>query len=480
MSPVILFSMILFLLPLYLVLITFRKSSKKLPPGSLGFPIIGQSFSFLSAMKKNKAEEWVHDRIRKYGPISKMSLLGTPTVFVCGQAANKFIYTCDSSILANQQPTSIRRLCGERNILELSGHEHKRVRGALVSILKPDILKQYVGKMDEEVRKHFKIHWHGKTKVLAMPLMKNLTFNVMSSLIFGIEQSEKREKLVELFQQLVKGALSVPINFPFTCFNRSLQASAKIRTIIKDLIHEKRAAMEDQFTFPQQDLITTLLNLRNDDLSAALSDEEIVDNVIVIMIAGHDTTSILLSFLINLLANNPSVYASVLQEQEEIAKCKVSEDHLTWDDLQRMRYTWRAAMESLRMTPPVFSFFRKVLKDFEYEGYLIPKGWQVIWVACMTHMDEGIFPNPSEFDPERFDKQAPVPPYSFVAFGGGPRICPGYDFARLETLITIHYLVNGFTWKLCQPDISFSRDPLPIFKDGLGIEIEPKLPSKEN
>ncbi|KAH8493287.1 hypothetical protein H0E87_020117 [Populus deltoides] len=117
-------------------------------------------------MRKNRAEEWLQDKKRKYGPISKMSLLGTPTVFVCGQAANKFIYTCDDSILANQQPSSIRRLCGERNILELSGHEHKRVRGALVSILKPEVLKQHVGKMDEEVRKHFKIHWHGKKKVL--------------------------------------------------------------------------------------------------------------------------------------------------------------------------------------------------------------------------------------------------------------------------------------------------------------------------
>jgi cytochrome P450 family 26 subfamily A len=135
----------------------------------------------------------------------------------------------------------------------------------------------------------------------------------MSSLIFGIEQSAKREILVELFQQLLKGILCVPINFPFTCFNRSLQAREKIRTIVMDLIHEKRAAMEDQITSPQQDLITTLLSLRNADFSAALSDEEIVDNVILIMIAGYDTTSILLSFLINLLANNPSVYASVLQ-----------------------------------------------------------------------------------------------------------------------------------------------------------------------
>jgi cytochrome P450 family 26 subfamily A len=95
-------------------------------------------------------------------------------------------------------------------------------------------------------------------------------------------------------------------------------------------------------------------------------------------------------------------------------------------------------------------------------------------------MDECLFPNPSGFDPGHFDKQAPVPPYSFVAFGGGARICPGYEFARLETLITIHYLVNRFTWKLCHPNISFSRDPFPIFKDGLEIEIEPKIPSQLN
>jgi len=157
-------------------------------------------------------------------------------------------------------------------------------------------------------------------------------------------------------------------------------------------------------------------------------------------------------------------------------------------------------MESLRMNPPVFFSFRKVLKDFNYEGYLIPKGWQVwynstsasliicehqcwvsnvlpqvMWAACMTHMDGSIFPNPSDFDPKHFERQSSIPPYSFMGFGGGPRICPGYEFARLETLITVHYLVNMFTWKLCCPEISFSRDPMPTFKDGLEIEIEPKI-----
>lgn len=93
--------------------------------------------------------------------------------------------------------------------------------------------------------------------------------------------------------------------------------------------------------------------------------------------------------------------------------------------------------------------------------------------AFMTHNDKHIFPDPSRFDPTRFEKQISIPPYSFVAFGGGPRICPGYEFARIETLTTIHYLVTRFTWKLSCTD-SFTRNPVPFFKRGLPIEIQPK------
>ncbi|XWS19432.1 hypothetical protein CRYUN_Cryun31cG0015400 [Craigia yunnanensis] len=136
-----------------------------------------------------------------------------------------------------------------------------------------------------------------------------------------------------------------------------------------------------------------------------------------------------------------------------------------------MKYTWRVAMEILRMSPPLLGSFRKVLKDFEYDGYTIPKGWQA---ACMTHMDERIYPDPSKFDPTRFEKQASAPPYCFVAFGGGARICPGNEFARIETLVTIHYLVTRFKWKLCYLDNSFTRNPFPVFSHGMLIEIEPK------
>lgn len=93
----------------------------------------------------------------------------------------------------------------------------------------------------------------------------------------------------------------------------------------------------------------------------------------------------------------------------------------------------------------------------------------------MTHMDDKMYPEPSKFDPSRFENPASVPPYSFVGFGGGRRMCPGNEFARIETLITIHYLVTRFTWKLCA-DNSFRRDPMPVPAQGLPLQIQQNKP----
>lgn len=91
-------------------------------------------------------------------------------------------------------------------------------------------------------------------------------------------------------------------------------------------------------------------------------------------------------------------------------------------------------------------------------------------------MDSSIFKEPEKFDPARFENTASLPPYNFVPFGGGARICPGYEFAKIETLVTIHYLVTHFTWKLCCTDDFFSRDPMPAPTQGLPIQIIPRKP----
>ncbi|KAL3503483.1 hypothetical protein ACH5RR_037932 [Cinchona calisaya] len=463
----------LFLLPIFFLLFRRRRSAKRLPPGSLGIPLVGQSLSLLRAMKANTAESWFEERVKKYGPISKLSLFGKPTVFICGQAANKFIFTNDGGKLSNQQTMSIRRVLGDRNILELSGEDHKRVRNALVSFLKPDCLKMYVTKMEQEVRRHIKMNWEGKQKVTVLPLMKTLSFDMICSLLFGIKHGARRDKLVEYFQQIIEGVWSIPVNLPFTRFNRSLKASAKVQEMLKELLREKRIELLKGAP-SHQDLISCLLSICGEDNKELLSDEEIIHNVLLIMVAGHDTSSILITFLVRLLASNPTVYETVLKEQEEIAKGKRLGERLTWEDLVKMKYTWTVAMETLRVTPPVFGGFRKTKQDVEYGGYLIPKDWQIFWVAAMTHMDSSIFQDPTNFDPTRFEDQSSIPPYSFIAFGAGIRKCPGYEFAKFETLVTIHCLVTQFTWELCCKDNRFSRDPMPVPTQGLPIQLTPK------
>lgn len=113
------------------------------------------------------------------------------------------------------------------------------------------------------------------------------------------------------------GIVSIPINFPFTRFNHGLKARAKIKAMIMDLIYEKKAALKQQTAFPQQDFITCLLSTQSKSNLIVISDEEIVDNTIIIMIAGHDTSSVFLTFLVRLLASDPSVCASVVQGMKE-------------------------------------------------------------------------------------------------------------------------------------------------------------------
>ncbi|GAV59638.1 hypothetical protein CFOL_v3_03169, partial [Cephalotus follicularis] len=115
-------------------------------------PVIGQSIGFFIAMKYNKAEKWLDQRTQKYGPISKLTLMGKRTVFLYGQAANKFIFT--TGILSNQQSKPACIILGDRNLLELVDHDHKRVTDALMLFLKPESLKLYAGKMDGKVREH--------------------------------------------------------------------------------------------------------------------------------------------------------------------------------------------------------------------------------------------------------------------------------------------------------------------------------------
>ncbi|TVU25922.1 hypothetical protein EJB05_28443, partial [Eragrostis curvula] len=445
-----------------------KPRSKPLPPGSFGLPVVGQTLSLLRALRANTAEDWLRRRAAAYSPVSRLSFFRRPTAFLVGPAGNKFLFTSAALTTANSEAFS--RMVGRRTVRDVAGEDHARVRAMMLQFLRPDALRRHVGAMDAEVRRHLDARWRGRSAVAVMPSMKALTFDVMSTVLFGLGDSDAaaRRELSAEFQQLARGIWTVPLDLPFSTFRRCLAASRRGRRAVAAVIEERRAKLERGERSPADDVITHML-------AGGLPDEEITDNVIFLMIAAHDTTAALITFLLRHLDANRDAYAKVLQEQVEIARGKAPGDALTWEDLSRMRYTWAAALETLRLVPTSFSILRKAVEDVEHGGYLIPKGWGVMNAMTMTHWDPDVFPDPGRFDPARFEAAAlAIPPFTFVPFGGGARACPGNEFARVETLVAVHHIVTRFRWKLAAGcDGSFSRFPMPYPSQGLLIDIEP-------
>ncbi|KAG2557323.1 hypothetical protein PVAP13_8NG220900 [Panicum virgatum] len=448
-------------------------STYNLPPGDFGIPVVGQTFSLIRSLRSNTDDQWFRARVKKYGPVSKMSVLGSPTVLLAGPAANHFIFTNES--LALTQTRALHALLG-RSILTLSGDELKQVRSAVQGYLRPEMVRRYVGKMDHEVRRQIKLYWVCHNTVTILPLARRLTLGVICSIVFSHEAAAIVEALAADFQFLGDAILSFPANIPFTRFGKGMESSAKIRKAITRIARQREdSLLQEGHASSSTDFITHMLILRNQG-AHSLTLEDIVDNVMGIIIGAHGTTSALITFMIRYLGNEPDVLAKITEEQDEIADNKGTEDALTWEHVSRMKYTWKAAMETLRIVPPVFGSFRTATKDIKYQGYDIPKGWKVFAAQSITHLDSRFFNEPTKFDPSRFDKRSSITPYTFLPFGGGPRMCPGTEFSRVETMVAMHYLVTQFRWKLCYKDETYMKDPKPTPVFGLPVELELRRP----
>ncbi|GLJ25597.1 hypothetical protein SUGI_0490380 [Cryptomeria japonica] len=442
---------------------------KSLPPGNLGLPLLGQTIEFLRAHKSNTSKDWIEEKVKKYGPVFKTSLMGCPTVVLTGQAGNRFVFQSDDSTITNKQPISLSRIIGKKNILELTGEDHKRMRGAIMQFLKPEALQKLVGRMDSVIQQHFLDCWEGKEFITVLPLMKTITFQIACDLLFSLTDTKERQILGTDFTEAMKGVWSFPLDLPGTTFRSGLNARSRICKRLTSLLQVRRGELQQEKSSPDQDLMSTMLTMR-DENGGALTEEDIIDNMIAVMAAGHESTCTLLVHLVRLLALNPDIYQNIMQEQRHILLRKNPSEHLQWVDVQKMKYTWKVAQETLRLIPPAFGGFRKVMKDIEFGGYAIPKGWQLFWAASSTHMDEEIFTEPNKFDPSHFSTR--LPPYTFIPFGGGHRICPGYDFTKMEIVIYLHHLVLNYKWSLMDPKEKIECEPMPLPAMGLPIKLE--------
>ncbi|XP_047312977.1 taxadiene 5-alpha hydroxylase-like [Impatiens glandulifera] len=453
-----------------------RGKVQNLPRGSLGWPVIGETLSFLKAQKTDSGANWIDDRVKRYGKVFKTSLMGAPTIVIVGQAGNKFILGSDEDILVAQQPKTLSTIAGKNNIFELTGSRYKLIKGAMLSFLKPESLQNYITEMDEMVTNLLNTETEQSDTLQTVAFMKKITYNIACTVLFGFRETQTREDFSEDIRIAFAAVWSLPLNLPGTAFRRGLKARSRIVERLRPIMRTRRDGLEKGILDANSDVMTSLLSLR-DEKGELLKEEYVVDNFITLLIASHDTSAILLSLMVWKMSTDKDVYNRVLEEQMEILRGKGGvEESLRWTDIQKMKYTWRFAQEIMRVIPPVFGSFRKAIKDTTFGSFDIPKGWQVFWVSHGTHMDEDIFENATKFDPNRFVNQSkPVPPYAYVPFGGGLHSCIGNEFARVESLISIHKLVTMFEWSLVHPNEVITRQPMPYPSMGLPIKLKPRL-----
>ncbi|KAF8397113.1 hypothetical protein HHK36_016020 [Tetracentron sinense] len=454
--------------------------AKTLPSGSMGLPLIGESVSFLRAQKEDRGEEWINKRVAKHGPVFKTSLMGSPTVVVIGQAGNKFVFGSDDNVLTGKQPKSFTAIAGKHQIFALTGARYKLIKGAMVSFLRPESLQNYISHMDDLVKTELLKETKEKETIMAVTFMKKLTFNIACSILFGIHDEPIKEALFTDFTLAFKAIWSIPVNFPGTLFRQGLQARSRIIKKMLPIVKKRKEELSKGTLSPRSDVISCMLALKAEN-QELITEEEIMDNFILLMIASHDTSATLLSLMVWKLARAPELYQKVLEEQMGILKDREEpQRQLTWNDIQKMKFTWRVAQELMRIIPPVFGNFRRAVKDTSFGGYDIPKGWQVFWVSNATHMNKDIFNDPTEFNPSRFENPSkPIPPLTYIPFGAGHHMCIGNEFARVETLIIIHHMVTKFDWSQVNPDEMITRQPMPYPSMGLPIMLNARNPSEK-
>ncbi|ESQ47188.1 hypothetical protein EUTSA_v10027740mg [Eutrema salsugineum] len=467
----------LFISPILLsLLFLLRKhlshfSYPNLPPGNAGFPFIGESFSFLSAGRKGHPEKFITDRVHRFSSsvgIFKTHIFGTPTAVVMGASGNKFLFTNENKLVVSWWPESVKKIFPstvKMNINEGS----KKLRTLVTPFLKPEALRRYVGIMDEIASRHFETEWANQDQLIVFPLTKKFTFSIACRLLLSMDDPERVRKLEEPFRMVIVGMFSVPIDLPGTRFSRAIKASRLIRKEVIAIMRMRKEELKARKASAEHDILSHLLMSIGET-----KDEDVADKIIGLLVGGYDTASIVCTFVVHYLAEYPHVYEHVLQEQKEILKGKQEKEGLRWEDIEKMRFSWNVACEVMRMVPPISGTFREAIDHFSFKGFYIPKGWKLYWSANATHKNPDYFPEPEKFEPNRFEGSGPRP-YTYVPFGGGPKMCPGKEYARLEILIFIHHLVKRFKWEKVFPkETKIVFDPLPVPAKGLPIRIFPQ------
>jgi cytochrome P450 len=408
----------------------------------------------------------VSERFERHGPVVRQQQGPMRMVNLFGPDANRLVLLDRAGIFSAKRSWDL--IMGRiftNGLLLRDGEDHRYHRGLLREAFRTPALEGYLGHMNPMLNEMLAGWGDAGGSLLAFDRIKSMTLEMACRIFLGLPPGYDTKPLNRAFEAAVAASMSIlRLPLPGLEFNRGLQGRRYMTDLLRGLIPERREGDGD-------DLFTRLCRAVGED-GRPLSDGEIVDHMIFLMMAAHDTTTSTLTSLLFELAANPEWQERVREEVRGFDKPVID-----FEDLLAVPETIAVIQETLRRYPPLSTIPRVSSESFEWAGCEIPAGVMVVIYPIHTHHMEEWWSDPFRFDPARFGKSREEHKrhsHSYVPFGGGNHMCLGLRFAELQIKAVLFQLVQRYRWSVPRGyRMPVQQAPISKPVDGLPLRIEP-------
>ncbi|CAN1253655.1 Cytochrome P450 87A3 [Linum perenne] len=335
----------------------------KLPPGSMGLPLIGESFDFFAPNTTSEIPPFVKKRMKRYGPIFKTSLVGRPIVVSTDPDLNYFIFQQEGHLFQSWYPDTFTEIFGRQNVGSLHGFMYKYLKNMVLNLFGPESLKKMIPEIEQTTSNRLK-QWSLQDSVEMKEATATTIFDLTAKKLISYDQDKSSENLRENFVAFIQGLISFPLNIPGTAYNKCLKGRKRAMKMLKNLLHERRISPKKH----QSDFFDHVLEELHRD-NTILTEEIALDLMFVLLFASFETTSLALTLAMKFLSDHPRVLKQLTEEHEAILKNRKDADSgLTWKEYKSMTFTFQFINETVRLANIVPGIFRKVLRDIQFKG----------------------------------------------------------------------------------------------------------------
>jgi cytochrome P450 len=404
------------------------------------------AFGFFGRGSAGSSVEFVRHVAQRFGPVSSFSILHKRLYVVDDpDLIQELLVTRQHDFRRDTGATLGRELLGD-GLITREEPLHKERRRVLQPAFHREQIASYALVMGEECER-FAREWEGKGQFDIRAEMRRLTLSIVGATLFGADFRNRSEQIAEVIGSVLgKAAWLVPV---VSVFEPLFTVYRRLMPKGRSLVFAKERARLDEIVTPMIaerrkhegcDVLSLLLNHREDG-TVPLTDEDVRDELVTFVLAGHETTASALTWTWYLLAKHPHVANRMCAELSSVLNGRTP----TLEDISRLTYTSNVFKEAMRLYPPALMFARRPKKTLDFAGYRLRRNVSIFISPYVTQRNPRYFERPDSFEPERWEN-ANLPKFAYFPFGGGAKMCIGEPFARLEGVMALAVLAQR--WRL--------------------------------